>query len=209
MKISVDWIKDFVDLPEELSDRDISERITLGVCEVEGFERIGSVLNNVTVAAVTGVEPHPDADKLKLATVDLGGGKTARVVCGAPNCRTGIKVSYAAIGTALPGGFILEPKKIRGILSEGMLCAEDELGLSDDHEGLMELDSDASVGAVLADALGKESVDDLILDVDNKSLTHRPDCWDTTVWPGNSRQSSERLFKINLMRNGQTSSGRK
>jgi phenylalanyl-tRNA synthetase beta chain len=94
MKISVDWIKDFVDLPEELSDRDISERITLGVCEVEGFERIGSVLNNVTVAAVTGVEPHPDADKLKLATVDLGGGKTARVVCGAPNCRTGIKVRH-------------------------------------------------------------------------------------------------------------------
>ena len=177
MKISVDWIRDFVDLPTELRDRDISERITLGVCEVEGYERIGSVLNNVTVAAVTAVEPHPDADKLKLATVDLGAGKTARVVCGAPNCRAGIKVPYAAIGTTLPGGFTLEPKKIRGIISEGMLCAEDELGLSDDHEGLMELDSDASVGIPLADALGEELVDDLILDVDNKSLTHRPDCW--------------------------------
>ena len=177
MKISVDWISDFVDLPGDLSDMELSERITLGVCEVEGHERSGAVISDVTVAAVTAVEPHPDADKLKLATVDLGGGKMATVVCGAPNCRVGIRVPYAAIGTTLPGGFTLEPKKIRGILSEGMLCAEDELGLSDDHGGLMELAPDAAIGVSLAEALGADDVNDLILDVDNKSLTHRPDCW--------------------------------
>ncbi len=177
MKISVDWISDFVDLPEGVSDMELSERITLGVCEVEGHERTGAILSEVTVAEVTASEPHPDADKLKLATVNLGGGKEVTVVCGAPNCRPGIKVPYAAIGTTLPIGFTLEPKKIRGILSEGMLCAEDELGLSEDHEGLMELAPDAPIGVTLAEALGEAATNDLILDVDNKSLTHRPDCW--------------------------------
>ena len=176
MKISVDWISDFVDLPGDVSDMELSEKITLGVCEVEGHERTGAILSEVTVAEVKSTEPHPDADKLTLATVNLGG-REAIVVCGAPNCRPGIKVPYAAIGTTLPIGFTLEPKKIRGILSEGMLCAEDELGLSEDHEGLMILPDDAPVGATLAEALGEAAVNDLLLDIDNKSLTHRPDCW--------------------------------
>ena len=175
MNISIDWIKDFVSLPQELSDKEISERITLGVCEVEGWERTGAMLSKVTVAEVTATQPHPDADKLKLATVNLGDGE-ATVVCGAPNCTAGIKVPYAALGTSFPGGFTLEPKKIRGVLSEGMLCAEDELGLSEDHEGLMILPSNAPVGKTLADAL-PEMVNDLVLDIDNKSLTHRPDLW--------------------------------
>ena len=177
MKISAEWIQDFVELPDDIADRDLAERITLGVCEIEGYERRRSVLSDVTVASVTAVEPHPDADKLTLATVDLGAGRSATVVCGAPNCRTGIRVPYAPIGTTLPVGFTLEPKTIRGVRSEGMLCAEDELGLSDDHEGLMELPEDAPVGVTLAEALGRTEIDDLVLDVDNKSLTHRPDCW--------------------------------
>jgi len=177
MYISVDWIKDFVDLPTDLSDRELSERITLGVCEVEGWERTGAMLSKVTVAAIKSVAQHPDADKLHLATVDLGDGGEATIVCGAPNCRAGIKVPYAALGTSFPGGFTLEPKKIRGVVSQGMLCSEDELGLSDDHDGLMELSSDAPVGATLAAALGEGAVDDLVLDIDNKSLTHRPDLW--------------------------------
>ena len=177
MYISIDWIKDFVDLPTGLRDRELSERITLGVCEVEGWERTGAMLSKVSVAAIKSVAPHPDADKLHLATVDLGNGEEATVVCGASNCRAGIKAPYAALGTSFPGGFTLEPKKIRGVVSEGMLCAEDELGLSDNHEGLMELSADAPVGATLAAALGEGAVDDLVLDIDNKSLTHRPDLW--------------------------------
>lgn len=176
MNISLDWIKDFVDLPEGLSDRELSERITLGVCEVEGYERTGVMPGKVTVAAVRAVAPHPDADKLHLATVDIGGGNEATVVCGAPNCRAGIKVPYASLGTSFPGGFTLEKKKIRGIVSEGMLCSEQELGLSDNHEGLLELASDAPVGVKLSEVLDG-AVDDLVLDIDNKSLTHRPDLW--------------------------------
>ena len=131
MKVSLDWISDFVDLPKGLSDREIAEGLTLGLCEVEGLERPGAVFQSVAAAKVTAVKKHPKADKLKLAAVDLGGGKSVTVVCGAPNCRPGITVPYAPVGTTLPGGLTLEPKTIRGILSEGMLCSEEELGLSE------------------------------------------------------------------------------
>ena len=176
MKISVDWIKDFVNLPEPLDAKELSEKVTLGICEVEGWEKTGEMLNKVVVAEIKSVAPHPDADKLHLATIDLGGGKEAVVVCGADNCKPGIKAPYASLGTEFPGGFKLEAKKIRGVLSEGMLCAEDELGLSENHDGLMELSEDAPVGKPLAEAL-KDTVEDIILDIDNKSLTHRPDLW--------------------------------
>ncbi len=177
MKISVDWIKDFVELPTSLDDMELAQHITLGVCEVEGFERIGNILNQIIVADITDVVPHPNADNLKLATVNLGEGGSAVVVCGAPNCRIGIKAAYAPIGVNLPNGLTLKPKEIRGILSEGMLCAEDELGLSDNHEGLIELDKDIKAGQTMLQALGDRAVSDLLLDIDNKSLTHRPDCW--------------------------------
>lgn len=177
MKISMDWIEDFVELPKDISDRELSEQITLGVCEVDDFERKRANLNQVIVAEIIGLEPHPNADKLTLATVNLGHDKTAAVVCGAPNCRSGIKVPYAPTGTVMSGGHILEQKKIRGIISQGMLCAEDELGLSDNHEGLMELDNDSPPGSALSGVLDDGDYNDLVLDVDNKSLTHRPDCW--------------------------------
>ena len=240
MKVSLDWISDFVDLPKGLSDREIAEGLTLGLCEVEGLERPGAVFQSVVAAKITAVEKHPKADKLKLAAVDLGGGKSVTVVCGAPNCRAGITVPYAAVGTTLPGGLTLEPKTIRGILSKGMLCSEEELGLSagpgdsggavspegpGGRGGIMELPEGTPAGTRLSDlpeisgrrggpgaegesgaegigpgigpgAGGPEAesrpggggpggegpdtpaaADDLILDIDNKSLTHRPDCW--------------------------------
>lgn len=177
MKVSVNWISDFVDLPAGLSDRELSERITLSVCEVEGYERSGEIFQKVTVAEIISVENHPNADTLKLATVSLGLGKKTNVVCGAPNCQQGLKVPYAAIGTTFPAGFTLESKKIRGVVSNGMLCSESELGLSDDSEGLMILPSDVPVGLSLDQILGDKVSGDLILDIDNKSLTHRPDCW--------------------------------
>ena len=214
MKISLDWISDFVDLPKGLSDEQIAERVTLGLCEVEGTERPGAVLRSVIAAQVVRVEKHPKADKLKLAELRLGGGKSITVVCGAANCREGIKTAYAAAGTVLPDGVTLEPKKIRGVLSEGMLCSEAELGLSGGNDGIMELPESVPPGSNLGDFFaggsgrgtgggeGREgdedgegaggpggegaggivpdtpaAADDLILDIDNKSLTHRPDCW--------------------------------
>lgn len=174
MKISMEWIRDFVDLPR-LSSHELGERFTLSTCEVEEVIETGRVLTQTFVAEITQVEPHPDADKLRLVSFDAGSAGTGRVVCGAPNCEIGMKVPYAPIGTTLPLGFTLEPKKIRGILSEGMLCAEDELGLSDAHEGLMELDAAATPGTVMADYLKTRPT--TVLDIDNKSITHRPDLW--------------------------------
>ncbi len=173
MIISLDWIKDFVELPE-LSPREMGVRFTLSTCEVEGVEEANAHMEKVIVAEITKVEPHPEADKLRLVSFETGSGER-RVVCGAPNVAPGMKVPFAPVGTTLPIGFTLEPKKIRGILSEGMLCAEDELGLGDGHEGLLELPSDAAVGVTLAQLM--QIKHDVLLDIDNKSITHRPDLW--------------------------------
>ena len=174
MNISINWIKDYVDLPEDITPEELGIRFTLATCEVEGVETSGEHLKAVKVVEITGIEKHPDADKLNLVTFNTGDGEK-RVVCGAPNVEVGKKVPFACIGTTLPGGFTLTPKKIRGVESEGMLCAEDELGLSEDHEGLMILADDAVIGMSLAEHLGAEC--DIIFDIDNKSLTHRPDLW--------------------------------
>ena len=173
MKISLDWIKDFVELPD-LSPREMGVKFTLSTCEVEGVEETNAHMEKVIVAEITSVEPHPEADKLRLVSFETGSGER-RVVCGAPNVAPGMKVPFAPIGTTLPIGFTLEPKKIRGILSEGMLCAEDELGLGDGHDGLLELPADAPVGTTMAEYMHLKR--DVLLDIDNKSITHRPDLW--------------------------------
>ncbi|MBN2510030.1 MAG: phenylalanine--tRNA ligase subunit beta [Spirochaetales bacterium] len=174
MKVSIDWIKDFVELPDA-PPHTLGEEFTLTTCEVEDVTVSGEVLSQVFVAEITGFEPHPQADKLNLVQFDAGPRGRGRVVCGAPNVQVGLKVPYAPVGTTLPVGFTLEPKEIRGIVSEGMLCAEDELGISDDHEGLMVLKPDAQKGITLAEYLGTGT--SVVLDIDNKSITHRPDLW--------------------------------
>ncbi|MDC7221206.1 MAG: phenylalanine--tRNA ligase subunit beta [Spirochaetales bacterium] len=174
MNISINWIKDYVELPEDITPAELGVKFTLATCEVEGVETTGEHLKAVKIVEITGIEKHPDADKLNLVTFETGAGEKC-VVCGAGNVAVGKKVPFACIGTTLPGGFTLVPKKIRGVESEGMLCAEDELGLSDDHEGLMILPENAVIGQSLADHLGADS--DIIFDIDNKSITHRPDLW--------------------------------
>ena len=174
MLISIDWIKDFTTLPE-LDPKSIGERFTLGTAEVEDVITSGQYWQQIKVAHVVKTEPHPEADKLQLATIDLGDGKERVVVCGASNCRAGIKTPYAPVGVTLPGGLTLEPKKIRGVLSEGMLCSEEELGTSEGSEGILELPADLRLGMTMAEYFDEAS--DVILDVDNKSLTHRPDLW--------------------------------
>ena len=174
MLISLNWIKDFVDLPN-LSPKELGSLFTLATAEVEDVIVKGDSLKSILCVEIKTLKPHPEADKLNLVTFDYGEGKLKEVVCGAPNVRPGLKVPYAAIGTTLPNGMTLEPKKIRGILSDGMLCSETELGLGEGKGGLMELSSEAKPGTPLTEYLKIES--DIILDVDNKSLTHRPDLW--------------------------------
>jgi phenylalanyl-tRNA synthetase beta chain len=128
-------------------------------------------MQNVVVGEVLEVTPHPNADKLRLTRVSTGNGEPLRIVCGAPNVRQGLKVAVATVGADLGGGFVIKKSKIRGEVSEGMLCSERELGLSENHEGIWELPSELAVGANLADALG---MDDVIFEI---GITpNRADC---------------------------------
>ncbi len=174
MLISLNWIKDFVAVPD-LSPKELGSMFTLTTAEIEDVIVKGEALRPILCVEIKSLRPHPDSEKLNLVTFDYGNGQLKEVVCGAPNVRPGLKVPYAPIGTTLPNGMTLEPKKIRGILSDGMLCSEAELGLGEGKSGLMELRPQVVPGTTFTSYLNLES--DVILDVDNKSLTHRPDLW--------------------------------
>ncbi|MDA8793950.1 phenylalanine--tRNA ligase subunit beta, partial [Bacteriovoracaceae bacterium] len=175
MKISFNWLKDFTDLPELPAD-DIANRFTMACAEVEDIITVGDELKKVVIAQITAIKPHPDANKLNLVTFIYNEKKdTKEVVCGAPNVKVGLKVPFAPIGTTLPNGLTLEPRKIRGILSDGMLCSEVELGLGFGKAGLLELPEEAPIGKSLQEYYDISS--DVVLEIDNKSLTHRPDLW--------------------------------
>lgn len=174
MKISLDWIKEFATLPD-LPPEKLAERLTLGCAEVEEVESVGLFWEQVKVAEVVAVEKHPEADKLNLVSFNYGAKEVKKVVCGAANVRVGLKTAYAPLYTNLPNGMYLEPKKIRGFLSEGMLCSEEELGLAENSEGILDLDASLKVGTPLKDVFKKTT--DTVIDIDNKSLTHRPDLW--------------------------------
>ncbi len=175
MLISLDWIREFSPIDMELPPDELALKLTMGTAEVEGVETINMFWKEVKTVEVTHIEPHPEADKLNLVSFKLNDNESFRVVCGASNVRLGMKTIFAPIGTTLPIGFTLEPKKIRGILSEGMLCSEEELGLADKSPGIMDLPETTPVGVDLLTLWDKK--EDIIFDIDNKSLTHRPDLW--------------------------------
>src|SRR5947209_303431 len=160
MKVPLSWLRDFVDA--ELAPEELARRLTMAGVEVEGIEQIGADWDRDTilVGVVERVEPHPDADRLVLATVSAGE-RRLTVVTGAPNVAEGQKVALALTGAQLWDGHSETPKRmtlkrstIRGVPSEGMVCSEKELGLSDEHEGILVLPADAPVGAPLRDYLG-------------------------------------------------------
>ncbi len=160
MKASLKWMKELLPGLQASAD-EVEVRLTAAGLEVEGTESLGETLAAIVTAEVRTCEKHPDADKLSICTV-FDGTQECNVVCGAPNVRTGLKVAFAPVGTTLPDGLTLERRKIRGVLSEGMICAEDELGLSDDHDGVMELSQDTQAGQKLVDLLG---LDDTIYEI--------------------------------------------
>jgi phenylalanyl-tRNA synthetase beta chain len=167
MRAPLSWIRDFTPADAPIDDL-VAALNQLGL-EVEGVEQPGREVLGVRVARILEVSPHPDADRLRLAEVDFGAG-TTRVVCGAPNIAAGMLVPFAPSGASLPGGFTLERRKIRGQVSDGMLCSAKELGLGDDHGGIMELDADSTLGADVREVLG---LDDFVFDL---ALTpNRPD----------------------------------
>jgi len=168
MKFSEQWLREWVN--PEISSQELMDQITMAGLEVDGFEPVAGKFQGVVVGEVQSVEPHPNADKLRVCQVN-DGSQAVQVVCGAPNVRPGLKVPFAVLGAVLPGDFKIRKAKLRGEPSEGMLCSESELGLSESHAGLMELPSDAPVGAALNDYL---KLNDVAIDVD---LTpNRSDC---------------------------------
>ncbi len=171
MFLSMNWIRDFVDLDGIDLDA-LIHQFTLSTAEVEGSEHVGGDIENVVVGQILTVEAHPNSKKLHLLTVD-GGDRIYSVVCGAPNVAVGMKVPFARLGGRV-GQMVIEKRPVAGIESEGMCCSEKELGLSDNHEGLMVLPEDAPVGKDLKELY---EIEDVIFEVDNKSLTNRPDLW--------------------------------
>ncbi len=169
MKFPLSWLKELVDFEDTLEG--LSDKLTFAGLEVEQIETLGGTFDGVVVGHVTAVEPHPNADKLRLCTVEYGADETMRVVCGAPNVAVGGKYPFAPVGTTLPGGFTLKKAKIRGEVSMGMLCAKDELGLGEDHSGLLVLDAGLAPGTPFADLMPPpESVFELEI------TPNRPDC---------------------------------
>ena len=174
MLIPLSWLRKYV--PVSISPKELAHRLTMAGTEIGSVEEIGAGWDRdkVLVGRVLKVDPHPDADRLTLPTVDLGGGETATVVCGAPNVAAGQKIAFAREGARLfseRSGKVepLKAAKIRGVLSSGMVCSERELGLGEDHSGILVLDDDAPTGEALADHLG-----DAVLDAD--VTPNRPDC---------------------------------
>ncbi|HIE88075.1 MAG TPA: phenylalanine--tRNA ligase subunit beta [Gammaproteobacteria bacterium] len=167
MKFSENWLREFVN--PDLSTQALVDQLTMAGLEVDGFDPVAAAFNKVVVGEILETSPHPDADKLVVCRVSSGT-EEHQVVCGAPNARAGIKVPFALVGAKFPD-LKIKKAKLRGVESHGMLCSERELGLSEDHQGLMELPLEAPVGDNIIDYL---NLDDSIIDLD---LTpNRSDC---------------------------------
>src|SRR3989337_3293183 len=194
MRVPLKWLSDYVDLP--LDPAELAARLTVAGAEVGEVITTGGDWDGVTVGRVVEVARHPNADRLVLATVDLGG-ELHTVVCGAPNVAAGQKGAFARVGASLIDSHtgkptVLKPAVIRGVESAGMVCSEKELGLSDYHEGILVLPEDAPVGVPMASYLG-----DTIFDLDLRP--NRSDCLSmlgvarevaalTTAWGGKASE---------------------
>lgn len=173
MWISLKIIERMVDI-SGITPEQIADRLTMSTAEIEGIEYLNSFFQTIYTAKLLNVVPHPDADRLTLCTVDTGTEKL-QVVCGATNHKTGDIVALATVGTKINDELVIKKSKIRGVESHGMLCSKRELGLSDDHSGIIVFPGNTPVGKPLSD-IYKEWTD-VRLNIDNKSITHRPDLW--------------------------------
>ena len=173
MFLSMNWISDFVDL-SGLDKLELIHQFSLSTAEVENdiFFK-GSDISGIVVAEIKSVENHPESKKLHLLKVDAGDSALTDVVCGAPNVRVGMKTAFAKVGAKI-GEITIAPRALAGYTSYGMCCSESEIGISEDHSGIMEITDDVANGTDLKDIY---EIDDIVFEVDNKSLTNRPDLW--------------------------------
>jgi phenylalanyl-tRNA synthetase beta chain len=169
MKFSEKWLREWVN--PLVSTDELSEQLSMAGLEVDGIEAVAGEFSGVVVGEVVECGQHPDADKLQVTKINVGDDELLDIVCGAPNCRLGLKVAVAKVGAVLPGNFKIKKAKLRGQPSFGMLCSFSELGISDDHDGILELPADAPIGQDVREYL---NLDDVTIEVD---LTpNRADC---------------------------------
>ena len=169
MKFSEQWLREWVN--PAISTNELSEQLSMAGLEVDDVAAVAEAFSGVVVGEVVECGQHPDADKLQVTKINVGGDDLLDIVCGAPNCRLGIKVAVAVVGAVLPGNFKIKKAKLRGQPSFGMLCSFSELGMGDDHSGILELPADAPIGTDIREYL---QLDDNSIEVD---LTpNRADC---------------------------------
>ena len=171
MKISINWLKDFVDL-SGITDEEIIKRFTLSTAEIEDVEYKGQDTTGVVFAKILEVEDHPNSDHLHILKVDKGD-EVVQVVCGAPNVRPNMVTCLATIGGKV-GGHKITKAKLAGVESFGMCCSESEIGIGSDNNGIMDIDFDVVIGQDIKEYY---PIEDTVFEVDNKSLTNRPDLW--------------------------------
>ncbi len=169
MQFPESWLRTLVNPP--IATDELAHRLTMAGLEVEETEPAAPAFTGVVVAHIVEIAPHPDADKLRVCQVDDGSGERLQIVCGAPNAAAGLKVPLARVGAELPGGMKIGVAKMRGVQSSGMLCSARELGLSQDHAGLLELPSDMVPGQSIREAL---DLDDTLFTL--KLTPNRADC---------------------------------
>lgn len=169
MRVSLNWLSDHLDLARH-STQQLADLLTFAGIEVEGIETRGVRSEKIVVAQVSSFEPHPNADRLRLCQVDDGSGQPRQIVCGAKNFVAGDKVPLALPGAVMPGNFEIKESKLRGVLSQGMMCSGRELGLSQDHEGLLILDPATPVGRALHEVVDTDTIFELEI------TPNRPDC---------------------------------
>jgi len=185
MKLSLNWIKKYVPLPEDMDLTRLAYDLTMSTVEVEGVENLADQFKNIDIGVIKEIQPHPNADKLRVCMVDLGNDEIQQIVCGGSNLYVGEKVAVSRPGAMVRWHGEGEPVKIgisklRGVQSYGMICASSEIGLFDlfpftEEATIVDLSAfDAPAGTNVADALG---LNDMILEIDNKSMTNRPDLW--------------------------------
>lgn len=173
MLLSCNKLKSYIKNSNDIDWENIWKTFTIRTAEVESVKKVGNNLDNVVIAKIVKCEKHQDSDHMHILQVECDEENPVQVVCGAPNVRVGLKTAYIKVGGHIEGVEI-KSRPLRGIISNGMCCSGKELGISDNHDGILELPSDAPVGMNIKEYL---PIEDIIVEIDNKSLTNRPDLW--------------------------------
>ncbi|MCD6308749.1 MAG: phenylalanine--tRNA ligase subunit beta, partial [Candidatus Latescibacteria bacterium] len=175
MKLSLDWLKQYVDIGGR-DPGEIAYRLTMATAEVEEVDTLTRIVDGVVVGKITAIEPIDSGGgekHMNYVTVDIGG-ETLGSVCGAPNVETGMNSAFAPSGTTIAGGLTVKEQKLYGMMSRGILLSPLELGWGESHAGIMAFPGSLKPGTELAELVPGS---DHVIDIDNKSITHRPDLW--------------------------------